>query len=312
MRLEKYISDLLYRYQCVTVPGFGSFLTQNQSAAVDTHTNTFYPPTKLLSFNAQLKSNDGLLTKYVSEAEDISYEIAAHQIEEVVLRWKKSLNNKEKINLKNIGDLTLSEDSKFIFDPVDNINYLTSSFGLSSMVTPTITREVLKQEVEALEENTPILFTPEKRARRSYLKYAAIFLLAISSGAVGYQMLNKQQVKNYQVVEQEAQKEVQKNIQEATFFDTTPIEMPSITLDLAKEPLKYHIVAGAFRVETNADKRIKQLQAKGYKSADKIGVNKYGLHQVSYASFAEVNEALQFLREIKTKESSEAWLLVSE
>ncbi|ETN94116.1 HU domain-containing protein [Zhouia amylolytica] len=312
MRLEKYISDLLYRYQCVTVPGFGSFLTQNQSAAVDTNTNTFYPPTKLLSFNAQLKSNDGLLTKYVSEAEDISYEIAAHQIEEVVLRWKKSLNNKEKINLKNIGDLTLSEDSKFIFDPVDNINYLTSSFGLSSMVTPTITREVLKQEVEALEENTPILFTPEKRARRSYLKYAAIFLLAISSGAVGYQMLNKQQVKNYQVVEQEAQKEVQKNIQEATFFDTTPIEMPSITLDLAKEPLKYHIVAGAFRVETNADKRIKQLQAKGYKSADKIGVNKYGLHQVSYASFAEVNEALQFLREIKTKESSEAWLLVSE
>ncbi|MCQ0112373.1 SPOR domain-containing protein [Zhouia amylolytica] len=312
MRLEKYISDLLYRYQCVTVPGFGSFLTQNQSATVDTNTNTFYPPTKLLSFNAQLKSNDGLLTKYVSEAEDISYEIAAHQIEEVVLRWKKSLNNKEKINLKNIGDLTLSEDSKFIFDPVDNINYLTSSFGLSSMVTPTITREVLKKEVEALEENTPILFTPEKRARRSYLKYAAIFLLAISSGAFGYQMLNKQQVKNYQVVEQEAQEEVQKNIQEATFFDTTPIEMPSITLDLAKEPLKYHIVAGAFRVETNADKRIKQLQAKGYKSADKIGVNKYGLHQVSYASFAEVNEALQFLSEIKTKESSEAWLLVSE
>lgn len=311
MRLEKYISDLLYRYQCITVPGFGSFLTQNQPAAVDTHTNTFYPPTKLLSFNAQLKSNDGLLTKYVSEVEHISYEEAAKQLEEVVIRWKKSLENKEKINLKNIGDLSFSEDGKFIFDPVNEVNYLTSSFGLSSLVTPSITREIFKQEVEELEAQTPILFTPERRARRSYLKYAALFLLAISAGTIGYQLVNNQQVKNYQVVAQEAQEQVQKNIQEATFFNTTPIEMPSITLDLVKEPLKYHIVAGAFRVEENADKRIVQLQDKGYK-AEKIGVNKYGLHQVAYASFADVDDALNFLRKIKTKESSEAWLLVSE
>ncbi|UNY99673.1 SPOR domain-containing protein [Zhouia spongiae] len=311
MRLEKYISDLLYRYQCITVPGFGSFLTQNQPAAVDTHTNTFYPPTKLLSFNAQLKSNDGLLTKYVSEVEHISYEEAAKQLEEVVIRWKKSLENKEKINLKNIGDLSFSEDGKFIFDPVNEVNYLTSSFGLSSLVTPSITREIFKQEVEELEAQTPILFTPERRARRSYLKYAALFLLAISAGTIGYQLMNNQQVKNYQVVAQEAQEQVQKNIQEATFFNTTPIEMPSITLDLVKEPLKYHIVAGAFRVEENADKRIVQLQDKGYK-AEKIGVNRYGLHQVAYASFADVDDALNFLRKIKTKESSEAWLLVSE
>lgn len=311
MRLEKYISDLLYRYQCITVPGFGSFLTQNQPAAVDTHTNTFYPPTKLLSFNAQLKSNDGLLTKYVSEVEHISYEEAAKQLEEVVIRWKKSLANKEKINLKNIGDLFFSEDGKFIFDPVNEVNYLTSSFGLSSLVTPSITREIFKQEVEELEAQTPILFTPERRARRSYLKYAALFLLAISAGTIGYQLVNNQQVKNYQVVAQEAQEQVQKNIQEATFFNTTPIEMPSITLDLVKEPLKYHIVAGAFRVEENADKRIVQLQDKGYK-AEKIGVNRYGLHQVAYASFADVDDALNFLRKIKTKESSEAWLLVSE
>ena len=31
MQLATYISDLLYRYECVIIPGFGAFLTQYQS-----------------------------------------------------------------------------------------------------------------------------------------------------------------------------------------------------------------------------------------------------------------------------------------
>lgn len=311
MRLENYIGDLLYRYQCVTIPDFGSFLTKNQSARIDKETNTFYPPTKQLSFNSQLRSNDGLLAKYISEVEGLSYEDVLIQLQQVVVLWKKSLDNKEKINLKNIGDLSLSSDEKFVFEPENQVNYLTSSFGLTSMVTPSITREVLKLEVESIEEKTPIAFTPERRESKSYLKYAAIFLLALSTGTVGYKLINTKSQNNFQVAEKEVQQQVEKQIQEATFFDASPIEMPSITLDLVKEPLKYHIVAGAFRVEENADKRIKELNDKGY-DAEKIGVNKYGLHQVAYASFAKVEEALQFLRKIKATESSEAWLLVAE
>ena len=34
MVLEHYISDLLYRYNCVVVPGFGAFLTQKNSAKI--------------------------------------------------------------------------------------------------------------------------------------------------------------------------------------------------------------------------------------------------------------------------------------
>ena len=55
MQLETYISDLLYRYECVTVPEFGAFLTQRVSAKVHESTNAFYPPKKVLSFNEQYK-----------------------------------------------------------------------------------------------------------------------------------------------------------------------------------------------------------------------------------------------------------------
>ena len=44
MKIEQYISQLLYRYQCVTVPGFGAFLTEFQSAQLDENSHSFYPP----------------------------------------------------------------------------------------------------------------------------------------------------------------------------------------------------------------------------------------------------------------------------
>lgn len=311
MRIENYISDLLYRYQCVIVPGFGAFLTQYQNAKVHRTTNAFYPPSKSVSFNEQLQSNDGLLTNYLADVLKISYEEALKKLNTAVNNWKVALQNEEKIELNGIGNLWLNEEGNLLFQPSYHINYLTDSFGLSSFVSPAISREEMKKDILELEDKVPIAFTPERRKSPSYLKYAAIALLALSVGTVGYRYLNLQSLENMQMVQTQAQQQVEKNIQQATFFDSSPLEMPSVTLTVKKEPLKYHIVAGAFRVEENADKKVAQLQQQGYK-ASRIGKNKYGLHQVTYASFATVPEALEYLRTIKRTVASEAWLLVDE
>ncbi|MDP2161187.1 MAG: SPOR domain-containing protein, partial [Flavobacterium sp.] len=73
MRIDNYLSQLLYRYQCVTVPGFGAFLTEIRSAHLDESSNTFYPPKKVIAFNSNIKNNDGLLTQHVALSEKISY-----------------------------------------------------------------------------------------------------------------------------------------------------------------------------------------------------------------------------------------------
>ena len=80
MQLATYINDLLYRYECVIIPGFGAFLTQYHSAQIDSNTHTFYPPEKTLSFNRQLQTNDGLLANYVASVEKCSYETALQKI----------------------------------------------------------------------------------------------------------------------------------------------------------------------------------------------------------------------------------------
>lgn len=317
MVLEHYISELLYRYNCVVVPGFGAFLTQKKSARIHHGTNTFFAPTKSISFNGQLVSNDGLLVSYVSESEKISFETALAHIEQQSNLWKQRLKDGASVQLKNIGSLSANQEGRTLFEPYTELNYLTSSFGLSNFNALPVTREVLKEEVTTLEEKIPFVITPERREQRGfrpYLKYAALLMLAFSTGLTGYRVY-QQQHSNEQVARQDAQKYVTKQIQEATFFDMAPLELPTVTvkakansMPVDAEGEMHHIIAGAFRIKANADRKIEQLQALGYRSAY-YGTNSYGLHVVTYASYPNPDEALKALREIKRTQSKDAWLL---
>jgi hypothetical protein len=316
MVLEHYISELLYRYSCVAVPTFGAFLTQKTSARINDTTNTFFAPTKTIGFNQQLTSNDGLLVSHIAEAEKISFDIVLSKIEETASKWKEQLTAGEKLSLERIGLLWTNAEGNIQFQPYLEVNYLTSSFGFAPFNAIPVTREVLKQEVVALEEKIPFIISPEQRETNSfrpYLKYAAIFLLALSTGLAGYHVYNNGLV-NEQLARQDAQEQVTKQIQEATFFDTTPLELPTVKVNAVSihkkmsATGKHHIVAGAFRIKSNADRKVKTLQDKGYNAAY-YGTNAYGLHMVTYDRSDNAQEALESLREIKRTESSDAWLL---
>ena len=310
MQLEIYISDLLYRYECVVIPDFGAFLTQRESAKVHESTNAFYPPKKVLSFNEQIQKNDGLLVHYISDVEKIPFEDALSKIQKRIKSLKSYLIQGETLSFDNIGELFLNNEGKIQFEPSYHLNYLTDAFGLSQFVSPSVTREVYKEGVEELEEVIPIAFTPEKRKTRPYLKYAAVALIALTIGSVGMSQfyVNKIETHN-QLAQLEANKQLEHKIQEATFIIDNPL--PAITLNVDKQAGRYHIVAGAFRVKENSAKKVNQLQKLGY-NARTIGANKYGLHEVVYGSFEDRREALQALRKIRYNHNKAAWLLVKE
>ncbi|MBD0831168.1 HU domain-containing protein [Aestuariibaculum sediminum] len=307
MQLETYISDLLYRYECVTIPEFGSFLTQSVSATIDDSSNAFYPPKKMLSFNEQIQKNDGLLAHYISDVEQISFENANQKIAKRVAVLKSNLALGETITFKNIGELVFNTEGKIMFEPSYQINYLTDAFGLSQFVSPAITRETYVEQVEAIEKVVPLTITKEKRKNRSYLKYAAVAVVALTiSGFIGSNFYANEIEQHNQMAQQEATKQLDNKIQQAT-FSLNPL--PAAKLTVTKQTGNYHIVAGAFRVEENCDTKVAELKALGY-SARKIGVNKYGLHQVVYASYEDRLDALKALRTIKKEQNKEAWLLV--
>jgi hypothetical protein len=308
MNIQPYIAQLLYRYQCVTVPSFGAFLTEIQSAQWVEGANSFFPPKKLISFNANLKNNDGLLANHIAQSEKTSYDYAVSAIQHEVLNWKKALETDGMFTIKNIGAISLNADGNLVFNPHDQTNYLSSSFGLTSFVSPAVKREIFEQKMEDLAESKVIDLDTEERRGNSYLKYAAIFILGLGlTGSVGYSVYQNQIATETVLVETAVQKQVQNKIQEATFFIKNPL--PAVTLSVKESKMSYHVVAGAFREEKNAQKIFERLSKSGYK-AKRIAANKYGLFPVLYGSYATLAEANKVKTEVQEKDNPAAWLLI--
>ncbi|UFH47194.1 SPOR domain-containing protein [Flavobacterium galactosidilyticum] len=312
MKIELYIAQLLYRYQCVTVPGFGAFLTEIQSAQLNESSNSFSPPKKRIAFNANVKNNDGLLANHIALAEKTSYDYVLSAIQHEVFNWKKALEDNNILAIKNVGDIRLNGDKNMIFTPYDQANYLTSSFGLAPFVSPLVKREIFEKEIEAIVDTTTIkMFPEETKASNPYLKYAAIFVIGLGiAGGIGYPMYQNQIAAETIIVETAVQKQVQHKIQEATFFIESPV--PPVTLFVKSDKavkMPYHIMAGVYREEKNADKTLRILTNLGY-NAKRIAPNKNGFYPVLYGSYATFAEAEKAKKEINIKHNPEAWILI--
>ena len=75
--------------------------------------------------------------------------------------------------------------------------------------------------------------------------------------------------------------------------------------------LNYHVVAGAFKIEVNADKICKNLIAKGYK-ARKIEQNISGLFPVIYNSYETYADARVAMNAIHRIDNADAWVLIQQ
>jgi hypothetical protein len=267
----------------------------------------------LVSFNPFIKNNDGLLANHLAQTEKITYEIAVNAIQNEVNDWKNKIQELGRFSIKNIGEFTLNSEKNLVFVPTDQVNYLKESFGLSSFVSPAVKRETYKQVVETLEEKAPIAFTPEKRRSYKALKYAAVFTLSLGlTGVLGYKLYDNYLMQVEQetlLVQSNVQKKINQKIQEATFFIENPL--PSVTLTVPNEKKPYHVVAGVFRIESNAENAYQALLKLGFK-AKRLPANKHGMFPVLYGSYTSYTEAQGRMKDIQKLDNKEAWLLIEE
>ncbi|MGB0880790.1 MAG: hypothetical protein ACPGTO_09510 [Polaribacter sp.] len=297
MRIDNYINDLLYRYDCVIVPDFGGFITNKIGTKINHFTHTFYPPTKQISFNSHVKHNDGLLANYIASVENISFEKATATISLSVTKWIQELQSKS-VELEGIGSLHLNENKKIIFKPNTTVNYLTASFGLA-----TISSSLIKRHEK------PLVAVAQKEKRKGvpvFIKHAAAAAILLSLGFLGYKGYEKNEVQK-KVVNQ--QKVLEQKIQTATFVISNPL--PTVELNIVKKVSKpYHIIAGAFQFSKNAAKKVEQLKREGYTNAKIRGVNRWGLTQVSFDSYSDRSEAFTKLGIIRETVAEEAWIFI--
>jgi hypothetical protein len=128
--ITAYLRELLFGHDCVIVPGFGGFIGNYTPARIDSHSGTFYPPVKLISFNRNLNNNDGLLIGKISESAKVTYGDARNIVENFVIDLRRRLDNGGKVVFEKIGSFVNNKEGNVLFEPDRDINYLLDSYGL--------------------------------------------------------------------------------------------------------------------------------------------------------------------------------------
>lgn len=318
MLLTKYIKELLYQYECVTIPQFGAFLTRSFGIRVD-NDGLFYPSRKEVTFNQLLLANDGILAHYISQKEKISYESALRNIEKEVNSWKKRIQT-QTLRFPGIGEILLNAEKKIQFTPSGKINFDLKSFGLYIYERRLLMNNSVNESKTAnIMENTnndDFMFTPEQKGNQKkspFLRYAAIGIIGIAFLGTSY-FFSDRYVTEQRVAEQEkAQIQIEKNVQEAT-FDLGSINSVSVSIskntpnEIIPDQKYYSIIAGSFRSLKNAENKVAALKDEGYPAAF-AQVNPKGLHRVAYGRYTSKKEAINMLYFIKYTLEQEAWYL---
>lgn len=321
MELAIYIKNLLYNYDKIVVPGLGTFQTMYKPAQINSHGRTISPPSKTIVFSGESIAPDDVLADFIANHKNISKSAAENSIETQVKSLIQKLDSCETIYLEGIGYFSKDDNKVLRFEPEQDANFLTDSFGLSKI------------------DFNPIEFKPKQNQqmakapkKRSYAWLIIILLiLVLAGGGVATYYYNPggitDRVKGLLATKPKAI-EVSKNTETAVVpqKDTAkPTELEkkvdnstdkkialSIKNDIeakkVKENLAFYIIAGSFKTYERASILAKQLKKEGY-TPEVIQFDQ-NLYRVSLGEYKDRAEADASFEKIKAKKGAEAvWLL---
>ena len=335
MKMETYISDLLYRHDCVIIPGLGGLITNYRSAQIHSVSHTFRSPSKSIRFNSNLKEDDGLLANYVSSCESISFASAQSKIERFVFSIHNDLEHKKEAILPKIGVLSVDLNGILSFEPNLKVNYLLDAFGLQAIQSPAIHRKSTGIDISKQIYRGPNNIPTQKTSFNWKVAAVLIPLIGLSTYVsflqeafvdkyANYAYLNPFKEKpasvyvprTFQVKEKKIEIKETKISKTPTIVAETvksnteiktkkTILTTSVKTTLVSKP--FHLIAGCFSSKLNAFNLVDRLKTDGFE-ASVIGQNDNGLFRVAFQSFNSRELAVTEMKKLKASGKS-VWLL---
>lgn len=174
-QITQLISELLYRHDCVIVPGFGGFVSRSHSAGFSKGNHLLFPPAKHILFNRNLIHNDGLLITSLMEQNAVSFEEAAKLTEEYRQYIQSLLSAKKRFELQNIGLLYIDSENSLRFEAKADMNFLFDAFGFEPVIANELPPEVATPVHKPVFEDRVVTTAPVVlRPKKSYARIAAL------------------------------------------------------------------------------------------------------------------------------------------
>tara|TARA_B100000989_G_C19520124_1_gene463742 strand:- start:1575 stop:2480 length:906 start_codon:yes stop_codon:yes gene_type:complete len=299
MEIAAHIHYLLYRHDCVSLPGFGAFLVGHKEAYFDAEQQLYHPPSKVLSFNEQLQYNDGILASHMATVQQCSYERSVLDIHHHIISWKERVQ-KGRLHIASLGVFETNAEGKLVFSADHGLNFLAASYALPQLDVQPISRSTAQAV-------TAPVFTLAPQQSSTFVRKAMLAASFLVLLALGVNHVQDQQTDAIWQQEQ-ALRENARAHATAAIYDLG--ELPTLSV-IAPHPatIGYHVIAGSFRSQNNADRLVTSLRRKGYYQAARLPKTTNGFHQVSFAAYASQREAYNAKAGILEDNYPDAWVL---
>ena len=131
--LIRHIEALLLEHDCVIVQGLGGFIANPKTAQYHVEENVFLPPCRAISFNQQLRENDGLLIQSYMQTFDAAYPEALCQLEKDVSQLCLQLDMNGEIQMGSLGILKKDLSGRIILMDAEADTLSPENYGLAPL-----------------------------------------------------------------------------------------------------------------------------------------------------------------------------------
>lgn len=174
--LSQHIEYLLIRRECVILPGIGAFIATRHGARIDIEGGKIQPPSREISFNPEVTTDDGMLAHSVARSNGCDFEQGRQILEKMLERLTEALGEHGKVRLGNIGFLGKRE-SRLSFTPQISASRMESLSGMKiiSLRKPDKIEVAEDRDYPAADPRYYVVKIPKSLVRGA----AAIFAMAL-------------------------------------------------------------------------------------------------------------------------------------
>lgn len=115
--LHLHIEYLLTRHDCVILPGLGALIVNETEASIDSARSLIAPRSRFISFNANVVTDDGLLTHSLARREHLTFEEAHRMLSSIIARMRTDLEVEGEVSLGMTGRLLMNSEGLIRFEP---------------------------------------------------------------------------------------------------------------------------------------------------------------------------------------------------
>ena len=333
--LAKHIAFLLRRHDCLIVPGLGGFVVQESRATRQADIYTFTPPGRIVSFNQELKHNDGLLIESYMRALKVNYQDARLRVEADTEAMLNSLKESRSVSIEGVGVISINNEG--LIDFQRNMGILLNAAHYALPEVRLLPLQQLKREAapasERAADSENIYFRINRALLRNVAAAAAIIALVLCISIPVNTSVDAEQMKAgflpsspitvvdealaeqpTTTITQEVENEVTEPAQTAQ--PTASIEQPKAKPEAAAMPevkpqgAYYYIIVASYPDAASAKSEVNRLKNKGLESAGVVtGGGRSRVYSAKFATKQEADEKLDLYRQQLNRH--DAWVLKS-